>query len=185
MTISDTTNSSQPVASIHGQVYSSSGTQLNGATVTCNDVVTTTLADGIYRFSNIPLNTYVLTVTLQGYQSTTQTLTITEAKAYTLDFQLTQATGTSRIVGHVFDSETRRPLTTGTSILILPISNQYSTISPEGTFAFTKLPADRYKLIISIPEYHDCEQEVVLAQGETKVQNIYCLKNREVEPAWG
>jgi hypothetical protein len=183
--MSDATPPPPSTASILGHVYSRSGARLNSASVTCNDLVTTTLADGAYCFPNLSPDTFVLTVTLKGYQSATQTLIITDATTHTVNFQLTKATGTASITGHVFDSETRHPLKTGTIILILPISNQYSTIQTDGSYTFIKLPKGTYKLITSIPEYNDCEHEVVLTEGESKIQDISCTRNREVEPAWG
>jgi hypothetical protein len=183
--MSDTTQPPPATASIRGHVYSSTGARLNAASVTCNDLVTTTLADGAYRFTNLSPATYVLTVTLNGYQSATKTLIITDTTTHTVDYQLTKATGTASITGHVFDNETHHPLKTGTIILIRPISNQYSTITTEGSYTFIKLPAGTYKLITSIPEYNDCEHRVVLAEGESHIQDIYCTRNQEVEPAWG
>lgn len=183
--MSNTTSPPPSTASILGHVYSSTGARLNAAAVTCNDLVTTTLADGTYRFTNLSPTTYVLTVTLQGHQSATQTLIITDATTHTVDFQLTKTTGTASITGHVFDSETRQPLKTGTIILILPISNQYSTITTDGSYTFITLPAGTYKLITSIPKYNDCEHLVVLAEGKSQIQDIYCTRNQEVEPAWG
>jgi hypothetical protein len=183
--MSNTTSSAPATASILGHVYSSTGARLNAASVTCNDLVTTTLADGAYHFTDLSPAHYVMTVTLKGYQSATQTVIITETTTHTMDFHLTKATGTATITGHVLDSETRHPLMTGTVILILPISNRYSTITTDGSYTFLKLPAGTYTLITSIPEYHDCEHEVVLTEGEVKVQDIACTRNREVEPAWG
>jgi hypothetical protein len=183
--MSDATPPPPSTATILGHVSSINGARLNSASVTCNDLVTTALADGAYRFTNLSPASYVLTVTLKGYQSATQTLTITDATTYPVDFQLTKAMGTASITGHVFDSETHHPLMTGTIILILPISNRYSTIKADGSYTFIKLPAGTYKLITSIPEYNDCEHNVELADGESKIQDIYCTRNREVEPAWG
>lgn len=183
--MSEATPQTPPTATIIGHVYSRSGARLNGVSVTCNDFVTTTLADGAYHFENLPPTTYVLTVALQGYQSDTQTVTITETTTHTVDFHLPKATGTASITGHVFDAETHQPLMTGTVILILPISNRYSALTTDGSYTFLKLTADSYKLITSIPEYDDSEYDVVLAEGESKVQDINCTRNREVEPAWG
>ncbi len=183
--MSDTPSQHQPTASIQGQVSSSSGARLSGASITCNDLVTTTLADGTYRFMNLAPSTYVLSVSLKGYQSATETRTITNATTHTVDFHLSLATGTASITGQVIDTASRHPVTTGTVILILPISNQYSTITIDGYYTFSELPAGTYQLITSIPEYNDCHHTVVLAKGESKIQNISCTQNREVEPAWG
>jgi len=59
-------------------------------------------------------------------------VTIGDDEVTVLDFRLPQATGTSRIKGHVYNSDTNEIIKTGTVILILPIYNRYARVNVDG-----------------------------------------------------
>jgi hypothetical protein len=173
-------------ATISGHVHSHSGALLNGATVTCSEFETLTLADGYYSFKGLNAGTFEVTVNLQGYQPESKTITVTENDTTILDFSLAQAAGAAQIHGHIFDDETQeRILNTGSVILVLPISNKYSPIDDNGYYEFAELPEGSYRLVTSIPEYHDHDATVSLNDGETKNYDFFCKKTHIVDPAWG
>jgi hypothetical protein len=61
------------VGNIEGVITDAKDNPIAGATVTLgNGLTTTTGADGHYAFDNVTTGTYNLTVTLNGYQTTTQ-----------------------------------------------------------------------------------------------------------------
>src|SRR5215471_17894761 len=71
-------NAQVDTGSILGTVTDASGAAVNGAGVTLTNEGTgaelsvTTTADGQYKFTPVRIGTYKLTVTLQGFQTSTQ-----------------------------------------------------------------------------------------------------------------
>ena len=171
---------------LSGYVSSTDRAILNGAQVICDEFETLTLADGYYTFIELPLGMIEVTVNLKGYQSTSKKVTIKDNEHTHQNFILNKAQGTSSIKGNIRDSETNEPIVNkGTVILILPISNKYIPIDANGNYEFNNLPAGTYTLYTSIPEYDDSDIVLTLLDGESKLHDFSCKKNREVEPAWG
>ena len=139
-----------------------------------------------YSFKDLPPGRYDVQVDLKGYQSSTQTASTRENEFVVLDFNLSIALGSATINGRVYDNETSEPIeSSGTIILIQPISNRYATIDGKGHYSFDNLPAGTYSLSTSIPEYDDTDALLMVEDGESVVHDFYCDLNREVEPAWG
>ena len=171
---------------LSGYVYSKSQAILNGVKVTCGDFETLTLADGYYTLNELPTGILDVTVNLKGYQSTSKKVTIKENEHTVQDFILNKASGTASIKGNIRDSETNEPIRNkGTVILILPISNSYIPIDKNGYYEFDNLPKGTYAISTSIPEYDDSAIVLTLLDGECKLHDFSCKKNRDVEPAWG
>ncbi|MEM2922309.1 MAG: carboxypeptidase-like regulatory domain-containing protein [Candidatus Bathyarchaeia archaeon] len=168
---------------ISGHVYSLGGATLKGAKVVCNGVETTTLADGFYVITGITPGTYVVRVSLQGFQSIGKNISLQEEETV-LDFYLPEAKGTAKIHGHVYN-ESKKPLTHGTIILVLPVTNKYTQIDAEGHYEFRDLPADTYTIATSIPGYEDCTAVLTVAEGEIKTCDFTCKSRRVEEPPWG
>lgn len=173
-------------ARIVGHVYSERGAMLGSAEVTCNGRKTTVLFDGSYEFRNIEPGTYAITASLRGFKTESKTVTIQKDEVTTLDFHLSHAIGTAEISGTVYDAETRRPITSGgTVILILPIANKYSPLDRNGHYEFNDLVEDSYDLWTSIPGYDDGKATAKVAEGEKKVQDFFSRPTMSVEPPWG
>ncbi|MCP8316687.1 MAG: carboxypeptidase regulatory-like domain-containing protein [archaeon] len=171
---------------IIGHVYSEKGSQLGSAKVTCNEKKTITLFDGSYEFKNIEPGTYTITASLKGFKSQNKVITIQKDDIMTLDFQLSEAIGTAKIYGTVYDAGTKRPVTSGgTIILILPIVNRYALLDKNGYYEFNNLAEDSYDLWASIPGYEDVKATITVAEGEKKVQDFYCKPILNIEPPWG
>ena len=171
---------------LSGYVCSTDCAILNGAKITCNEFETLTLADGYYILDELPTGILEVIVNLKGYQSTSKKVTIKDNEHTVQNFILNKASGTSSIKGNIRDSETNEPIVNkGTVILILPISNKYKPIDANGYYEFDNLPAGTYTLSTSIPEYDDSDIVLTLLDGESKLHNFSCKKNRDVEPAWG
>ncbi|MCP8309031.1 MAG: carboxypeptidase regulatory-like domain-containing protein [archaeon] len=171
---------------IVGCVYNQQGSVLGGAKVICKGKGTITLFDGTYRFENLSPGTYDITVSLKGFQSQSRTIVIREGETVTLDFYLSEAKGTARICGNVYDAETKKPVTSGgTIILILPIANRYAHLNKNGYYEFTNLVADTYDIWTSISGYEDMKAFITVAEGEAKIQDFYCKPILFTEPPWG
>ena len=176
----------QGKSGISGHVYSKSGALLNGAKVTCEDFETLTLADGFYIFDKLRLGTYEIKVSLKGFQSESEKISIKDSETAIVDFYLDKAIGTASISGHVYDSESGKPIVNkGTIIMIIPITNRYAYIGANGYYEFSNLPAGTYNVSASIPEYYDCDAVLSIAEDEFKEHDFYCKVNKTVEPPWG
>jgi len=128
-----------PTSNIIGHVCSQAGSMLGSAKVTCDGKETLTLFDGTYKFEKIPARTYTITARLKGFKTESKTVTVKENETTTVDFNLTEAIGTAKICGHIYDSETKQPIPNATLILILPASNKYTVTNRNGYYEFTNL----------------------------------------------
>jgi len=171
---------------IVGYIRNQKGSALGGVKVICDGKESTTLFDGTYRFEGLDPNTYTVTVSLKGFQSQSRLITIGEDDIVTLDFYLVKAKGTAKICGNIYDAETKKPITSGgTVILILPISNIYAHLDKNGYYEFLDLVEESYDIYTSISGYVDKKGAVKLAEGETKTYDFYCKPIQIVEPPWG
>ncbi len=179
-------NLSQKPSIIRGQVRSADGRMLHGAVVVCQGRETRTLADGTFVFNDLPSATYRLSASLEGFESATKEVTTREGDEITQDFRLSEASGTAKICGHVFDAESRKSIVSGGSVmLILPVTNRYRHIDENGYYEFGSLPAGEHTIATSIPEYEDNKAVQSVENGETRTLDFFCRPLRAVEPFWG
>ncbi|MEM2873002.1 MAG: carboxypeptidase regulatory-like domain-containing protein [Nitrososphaerales archaeon] len=171
---------------IFGHVYNEKGTPLGSAKVTCSEKKTLTLFDGFYEFKNVEPGTYTIVASLKGFKSDSKTVTVQKDDMITLDFRLSEATGTAKIYGTVYDASTKKPIASGgTIILVLPITNKYALLDKNGRYEFKDLAKDSYDLWASIPGYEDEKATITLAEGEEKIQDFFCRHVVNIEPPWG
>jgi len=179
---------SRPVATskISGHISSQDGAMLKSAKVTCNWKETRALADGSFILDGLTIGTYEVTVSIQGFKSTSKTVSIREGEEVNLDFCLSKATGTAKIRGHIYDAKSKKTVErSGTVILILPVANKYKHINRNGYYEFENLPAGTYKIITSIPGYEDQDVILTVADDEIKVHDFFCKTQKIEEPPWG
>ncbi len=171
---------------IIGIILNQKGSALNGAKVLCDGKDTITLFDGTYRIEGLDPGTYTITVGLKGFQNQSRVITIRDNETMKLDFYLSKARGNAKIRGIVYDAETKKPITSGgTIILILPISNKYVHLDERGYYEFTDLVEDSYDIWTSISEHVDTKATVKVAEGETKTYDFSCKPIQVFEPPWG
>jgi hypothetical protein len=77
------------VGNVTGKVTDSSNHPISGASVGFGGGTATTNATGTYNFSNIPVGTIQLVASASGFQSVTQSVTVTGGKTTTANFSLT------------------------------------------------------------------------------------------------
>lgn len=162
------------------------GNGLGGVKVTCGKKETTTLFDGTYEFNNLNSATYTITAYMKGFQTKSDKVEVQKNSTVTLNLYLSEAVGTSKIYGYVYDNETKKPITSGgTVILVLPAANRYAYVDGNGRFEFSNLAADTYEVGTSILGYGDEKATVTVAHNEMKNLNFYCKFRRIEEPPWG
>ena len=171
---------------ISGDVKTVDGILLSNAKVTCNDVETTTLADGTFALANLEPGTYDITVSLQGHESITKSVSIQEGDVTTLSFCLPKSVGAGRIFGQIYDSESKEIVQKGGSIILVkPIVNEYGQIDQNGHFEFKNIPAGTYKILPSISGYVSNCVTIEVTDGEVKQQDFIVKLLDIVEPPWG
>ncbi|UCE15911.1 MAG: carboxypeptidase regulatory-like domain-containing protein [Candidatus Bathyarchaeota archaeon] len=179
---------SRPVAMsrISGHIYFADGAMIKSAKVSCDGIETRTLADGSFVLDDLTTGTHEVTVSLQGFKSTSKTVSIQEGEKLTLDFHLSKDTGTAKIHGHVYDATSKKPVEQGgTIIFILPVANKYKPIDKNGYYEFEKLPAGTYKLLTSIAGYEDHKVILTVTDDEIKAHDFFCKTQKIEEPPWG
>jgi len=171
---------------ISGDVKSVDGIILSGARVSCKGVETRTLADGTFAIDNLEPGTHDVTISLQGYESITQSVSIQERNVTKLNFCLQKSVGAARIHGHIYDAESKEIVKKGGSIILVkPIFNEYGQIDREGHFEFRNLPTGTYRILTSILGYETGCVTLELNKGEVK-RHDFILKSLDIEePPWG
>lgn len=171
---------------ISGKVRDTKGNAIGGAKITCNGHETITLFDGTYKLTDLKPSTYTVTVNLKGFQSQDQSAEAKANEENIIDFDLAEAFGDSKIYGYIYDTKTKKPITSGgTIILILPATNRYAHINRDGYFEFDNLSPDTYEICTAIQEYVDKKITLTVAQGKNKKIKIYCAHEPVEEPPWG
>ncbi len=175
------------MARVSGHVHSSNKAALKDAEVTCSGRKTRTLADGFFSLNGLPAGKAKLEVTLQGFKSTSKTVTLREGKETTAHFRLSPDTGEAKICGYVYDSETKKTVRGGgTVILVLPMANKYAHVDSKGFYEFASLPKGSYKLVVSVQGYEENVATVTVnRENETKNHDFFCRAQEVEEPPWG
>lgn len=172
------------IGNIQGSVFSERGSLLGSAQVACNGKKTITLFDGTFEFRDIEPGTYTITASLKGFKSQSRRVTIEKEGKVAADFRLPLAWGTSKISGSVYDAVTKKPLTSGTVILIFPLANRYAAIN-NGYYEFDNLAEDRYNLVTSIEGYEDGKAAIAVKENEKIIYDFFCKPVLVIEPSWG
>lgn len=172
---------------IIGSVYDTKGRPIGGAEVNCNEECTHTLFDGTYRFVNLVPSIYVVTVKQRNFQSQKKTIELGEGKVVNVDFRLPPIRGFGKVYGYVFDSNTRKPIISGgTMIMVLPSTNKQVPIrAKDGYFEFLNLPSGMHQVWASVLEYEDELKKISLEEKEEKRVDFFCRKAEAIEPPWG
>jgi len=171
---------------ISGNVKSVDGILLSNAKVTCNETETTTLADGSFTIANLEPGTYDITISLQGHESITKSVSIQEGNKTTLSFCLPKSVGAGKIFGQIYDSESKEIVHKGGSIILVkPILNEYGQIDQNGNFEFKNLPPGTYKVLPSISGYVSSSVTLEVTDGEVKKHDFIVRPLDVVEPHWG
>jgi hypothetical protein len=95
-TTANVTLASTATGTISGTVLNSSGAAIAGASVSYSGGSTTTVGNGTYALSNVPVGTYSVTASATGYQNSTQAnVSVTANITTTLNFTLSNTGGQS------------------------------------------------------------------------------------------
>ena len=146
------------------------GAALSGAVLSTDpttDVVTSS-SDGSFSFENITPGEYSISVTKNGYQNASVSVTVTAGKTTRADIVLLPSFGS--ISGVVKDATTELPIQ-GVNIQTDPATSSVTTDS-DGRYTISGITPGSYKVKTSKSGYADAEIPVVVTAGNETAADI-------------
>ncbi len=159
------------LGTIAGTVTDSSNAEpIEGATVVVEgtELLATTDGDGDYEIDEVPVETYTVTTSAEGYDDDSQSVTVIAGETSTADFALNPIPTTGTIAGKVTDSSTGLAIegatvTDGTRSAITGVNGDYT---------ITDVPEATYTVTASAAGYDDDSQSVTVIAGETSTADF-------------
>jgi len=154
-----------PPGTIEGTVMdSSSGEAIANATVTVNGMSATSNSSGAYVISDVPPGNYTVTVSADGYEDSSETITVTAGETETLDFTLKPVPTTGTITGTVMDSSSGEVIANAT----VTVNGMSATSNSSGAYVISVVPPGNYTVTVSADGYEDSSETITVTAGETK-----------------
>lgn len=151
---------------------SETGSPISGVTVTTQDLEHQDTSDssGEYLLF-LPPATYTLLAVMDGYETGTQTVTVTSGGTQTLDFELTPGTtgGEGTVTGLVTASQNGDPLE-GVTISVTGVATTVTT-DANGTYSITA-PSGLQEIIAAFEGYYTISSGVVVVTDGSISQNF-------------
>jgi hypothetical protein len=154
-------------AGISGQVTDSqTRTAIVGATVSLSPggALTLTDANGYYSFSGLAPGSYTVTASAAGYNSASQTVTLTGSQKANLNFRLISATAYGSLDGTVTDAVTGTPIV-GAAVSLS--NGLLRTTDLNGNFSYPIVLNGSYTLTVSALGYITQSQVVTIKPNKT------------------
>jgi len=152
-----------------GYVTDGSTAPIAGAEVLIGTLFRTTYADGYYSAALLP-GDYDVSASAAGYSEVSDSVTISENSTVWLNFTLEATTGT--LTGHIYDGATGDSIAFASVVLMLPTTNTTVMTNAEGFFEFTFVAPGTYTLNATARDYESNSTTVIVAAGETMVQDM-------------
>ncbi len=166
-----TATTSPTKAAISGQVIDTvTHLPIVGATISLSPGGATTITDvnGNFSFGVNP-GTYTVTASAAGYNSVSQTVTVTGGQTQIVNFKLVSLTATGSIKGIVTDSVTAAAIAGAT----VRLSNGLATVTDlNGNFSFPAVLYGTYTITASAIGYVGQTQQVIVKPGHLTTINF-------------
>ena len=159
--------STAATGSITGQVTDASNSPLSGATVAYSGGSTTTDSTGHYTLSNVPAGSVTLTASLSGYQSATETVSVTANQATTAATMQLASAPVGTIQGHVANSA--GAALTGATVAY---GGGSTTTDSSGNYTLSNVQAGTVQVTASLSGYQTATQNVTVTAGQTSTANF-------------
>lgn len=166
--ITITQSSGPTTGTITGVVTNSSGTALSGATVSSGGISATTQANGTYSLANVPAGAQTVTASLTGYQTATQSVTLTAGGTSTTNFSLTQASSTGTLTGKITNIATGSVLSGAT----VKWGSMAVSTNAGGIYTISNVTSGNQSLTASATGYLARNSTVNVVGGATATLNI-------------
>lgn len=138
-------------------------------------LIATTITDGNgnYTVSNLAPGNYTVRASLNNYETSLQSATVTATDTTTVNFTLTQQPGS--VVGQITDALTTQPISTAAvsvSILQSNVLVGSVLVDSDGNYSINGLSQGNYTLKISAPTYQTSSQGLTIYANTTTVANV-------------
>lgn len=162
----DTVAVATPIGQIAGTVVdASTGNPIDGAQVSANGYSDVTDANGLYNITNVPIGTYTVTASKDGFHSSSRTdISVITKQTTSLDFSLTPLPTTGNIAGIVTDASTGNPID-GANVTV---ADYFDITDETGHYNITNVPAGTYTVTANKDGYQSSSStNVVVVARET------------------
>lgn len=153
---------------VSGNVKSSTGTVIAGASVGFGGGSTTTDANGNYTLAGIPVGTIQLVASAQGFQSVTQSVTVSGGKTSTANFTLTAVAANGTVTGKITNASSGAILAAAT----VSWSGGSTTSNASGIYTLTNVTAGTQNITAVKTGYLARTLAVGVTGGATSTLNI-------------
>ncbi len=164
--------------SVSGTVICDDGGSPEDAMVILADDTTYADEEGYYIFEDVPYGEYILSVSLQYYQTENRNILVDEAEE-TEDFELLRNHG--NLVGIVI-LEDEPPIVAGSMIELVGTDIPPAYTNAEGEYIFMDIPYDIYEVSFSRTGYETVDTTFELNQPEDTLDVVLPLEGGELNP---
>jgi hypothetical protein len=154
---------------ITGTVKSSSGAVITGASVGFGGGTATTNSSGVYTLAGVPVGTVQLVASAGGFQSVTQSVTVTGGGTSTANFTLAPATATTGSITGKITSASSGALLSGATV---SWKGGTTTTNTSGIYTLTNVTAGSQNVTASKTGYLPRTSAVTVTGGATATLNI-------------
>ncbi len=166
-------NAAAPLApgTVEGSVTDAGGNPLPWARVASRDgsYSTLTTAAGTYQLADVTPGSYPLDVILDGYVSTSQTVSVVSGQRTSADFSLTALVSPGTVGGTVLSLD----MTPIQGARVFAENGPYSTLSgADGTFSLLEVADGSYALATEKAGYVTASQQVTVGAGQALTVNF-------------
>jgi hypothetical protein len=153
---------------ITGTVKNSSGAAIAGASVGFGGGTATTNASGVYTLAGVPVGTVQLVASASGFQSVTQSVTVTGGATATANFTLAAATGGGTVTGKVTNISNGAVLAGAT----VSWSGGSTTSNASGIYTLTNVAAGSRSITAAKTGYLTRTSAATVTAGVTSTLNF-------------
>lgn len=153
---------------IAGNVKSSTGAVIAGASVGFGGGTATTDANGNYSLTGVPVGTVQLVASAQGFQSVTQSVTVAGGKTSTANFTLTAAAANGTVTGKITNASSGAILSGAT----VSWSGGSTTSNASGIYTLTNVTAGTQNITAVRTGYLSRTLAIGVTGGATSTLNI-------------
>jgi hypothetical protein len=153
---------------VSGNVKSSTGSVIAGASVGFGGGSTTTDTNGNYTLGGIPVGTIQLVASAQGFQSVTQSVTVSGGATSTSNFTLSPGASSGTVTGKITNASSGVILASAT----VSWSGGSTTSNASGIYTLTNLPAGTQNITAVKTGYLPHTLAVGVTGGATSTLNI-------------
>jgi thermitase len=155
--------------SITGSVTNAKdGSPIVGAAVTDGTRTATTDASGKYNIADVPLGSYQVVASKEGYQSSSWTVSVLSGATAVANFSMSQSILPGSITGSVTDAKGGSPIV-GVAV---NDGTRTATTDATGKYTIANVPPGTYQVTASKEGYETSSSTVSVLQGTTAVANF-------------